>query len=245
MRIYGWKADSLDKRDHYVPAPRLLKLPRKADALKFEAPIGNQGPLGACTAWAVLGVVRSAEIEAHGSSVDPSELATYYWTRVYEGTVREDSGAQIRNAIKSVVKVGYCDGALWPYKIANFTKKPSAAAEADARKSRVTGYARVRQNLAALKESVVQANPVVFGFSVFESFDAVAKTGIATVPRSSEEIQGGHAVVIVGYDDDMKCFLIRNSWGTRWGKKGYFWMPYEYVLDEDLAADFWTISVVP
>ena len=54
-------------------------------------------------------------------------------------------------------------------------------------------------------------------------------------------IVGGHAVMAVGYDDSKQQFIIRNSWGTGWGKKGYFRMPYAYLTDPNLADDFWTI----
>jgi C1A family cysteine protease len=55
---------------------------------------------------------------------------------------------------------------------------------------------------------------------------------------------GGHAVMAVGYDDEKKHFIIQNSWGTEWGDKGFFYMPYDYAANSDLAADFWTIRIV-
>jgi C1A family cysteine protease len=54
---------------------------------------------------------------------------------------------------------------------------------------------------------------------------------------------GGHAVLAVGYDDNAQRFIVRNSWGRRWGIAGYFTMPYAYLADDNLAADFWTIRV--
>ncbi len=87
---------------------------------------------------------------------------------------------------------------------------------------------------------------MVFGFSVYESFesDSVASTGVVPMPSPNEQLLGGHAVVLVGYDDTKKVWIVRNSWGTNWGQAGYFTMPYAYLTNSNLASDFWTISTV-
>jgi C1A family cysteine protease len=86
----------------------------------------------------------------------------------------------------------------------------------------------------------------VFGFTVYESFESeqVAKTGKVPLPPRSEQVLGGHAVLAVGYNDAQQSFIVRNSWGPNWGMKGYFWMPYGYVTDPQLASDFWAIYTV-
>jgi C1A family cysteine protease len=88
--------------------------------------------------------------------------------------------------------------------------------------------------------------PFVFGFTVYENFESrqVARTGVLNMPQQAERVVGGHAVMAVGYIDAAKRFIVRNSWGTAWGKKGYFSMPFDYLVDSDLAADFWTIRLV-
>jgi len=86
--------------------------------------------------------------------------------------------------------------------------------------------------------------PFVFGFTVYEAFEsaAVEKSGVLNMPGPNEKVKGGHAVMAVGYDDGQKRFIIRNSWDTDWGMKGYFTMPYDYLDPaKNLADDFWTI----
>ncbi len=170
----------------------------------------------------------------------------YYNERVIEHSVASDSGAQIRDGIKSVARQGDCPETEWPYIPARFKTKPSAKCYADARHYKVILYQRVAQTLGQLKGCLASGYPFVFGFTVYESFESasVAKTGHAPLPRSGDAVIGGHAVVGVGYDDTRQWFLIRNSWGAGWGLKGYFTLPYAYVADASLAGDFWTIRIV-
>jgi C1A family cysteine protease len=86
----------------------------------------------------------------------------------------------------------------------------------------------------------------VIGFSVYDSFesDAVAKTGVMPMPGPAEKMLGGHAVLVVGYDDSEQRFIVRNSWGKGWGQAGYFTMPYAYLTEANLSDDFWTVRLI-
>ena len=64
------------------------------------------------------------------------------------------------------------------------------------------------------------------------------------MPQPGDKVRGGHAVTAVGYDDFQEVFIVRNSWGEGWGDKGYFYMPYAYITNPDLASDFWAINMV-
>jgi C1A family cysteine protease len=94
-----------------------------------------------------------------------------------------------------------------------------------------------------MRSCLAEGYPFVFGFTVYAAFesDAVAKSGVLHMPGKKEKVKGGHAVMAVGYNDSQKRFLIRNSWDTDWGMKGYFTMPYAYLTDRNLSDDFWTI----
>jgi C1A family cysteine protease len=247
-RGYGWQKDLPDQRDHFyaAPAPLLAPLPAKADLRVQCPPVYDQGQLGSCTANAIAGAIQFDRLKQKLADFVPSRLFIYYNERVIEHSVASDSGAQIRDGIKSVAKQGDCPETEWPYAIAKFKTKPPAACYKDALKYKAVSYQRVTQTLGQLKGCLASGWPFVFGFTVYESFEsaAVAKSGHVPLPASGESVVGGHAVVGVGYDDAQQRFIVRNSWGAGWGLKGYFTLPYAYVTGTDLASDFWTIRVV-
>lgn len=246
---YGWIRDLPDQRDHLYAAPPefLLKLTPSAD-LRPQCPdVYDQGQLGSCTANAIAVALEFDQMKEKQAKVFmPSRLFIYYNERAMEGTVNEDSGAQIRDGIKSVAKQGDCPEDLWPYDITKFAVKPSQQCYQQALKFKAVLYQRLSQISNQLKGCLASGYPFVFGFTVYESFESqqVAQTGHAPMPAPTEASIGGHAVMAVGYDDSQNWFIVRNSWGVGWGMKGYFTLPYTYLLDPNLASDFWTIRVV-
>jgi C1A family cysteine protease len=231
-----------------APAQFLTALPASVDLRKSCPPVYNQGMLGSCTANAIGGAIEFDRLKQRLTDFVPSRLFIYYNERVIEGTVSSDSGAMIRDGIKSVAKQGACPETLWPYVIANFAEKPPHACYTSALQNKVKVYQRLSQNLTQMKACLADGYPFVFGFTVYESFEsqAVAQSGTVPMPGPSESVLGGHCVLAVGYDDAQQRFIMRNSWGTGWGQQGYFTMPYAYLTQANpaLASDFWTIRLM-
>lgn len=249
IQRYGWIPDIPDHRDFLYSAPieALRALPPKVD-LETQCPdVYDQDQLGSCTANAIAGAIQFDQMKEGLKQVfTPSRLFIYYNERVMEGTVDSDSGAMIRDGIKSVSKQGACPESEWPYDIAKFKTKPTAKCYTDASKHQAVLYQRLVHNLNQMKGCLASGYPFVFGFSVYESFESqqVAQTGTVPMPAPGEQQLGGHAVLAVGYDDTQQRFIVRNSWGFGWGMKGYFTMPYSYLTEASLASDFWTIRLV-
>jgi C1A family cysteine protease len=91
-----------------------------------------------------------------------------------------------------------------------------------------------------MKESLYMNGPFVGGVYVYECWDkpSVEKTGVIPMPKKNEEMLGGHAICIMGYDNKKRRFKFKNSWSTAWGEKGYGYIPYKYV--EKYGADIWS-----
>lgn len=246
---YGWVRDFPDVRDLTFSAtlPTIKALPSKVDLRPNCPPVYDQGDLGSCTANGVGAAVQFAQMKLGKKAFIPSRLFIYYSERVIEGSVSSDSGAQVRDGIKAVATIGAPPETDWPYVITQFAVQPPATAYSDAKLDLVSTYAKVPQTLMQLQGCLAEGFPIVFGFTVYTSFESptVAKTGIVPMPDpAGESVLGGHCMLIVGYDNKKRVFIVRNSWNTTWGMKGYCTMPYEYLTNTQLATDFWTIRAV-
>lgn len=248
IKRYGWIPDLPDHRDLMYAAPMqvLAKLPSKVDMRSQCPPVYDQGQLGSCTGNAIAGDIEFDLKKEKKQDFVPSRLFIYYNERVIEGTEDHDSGAYIRDGIKSVAKLGVCPETEWPYDINKFTEKPPQKCYDDALKTKATSYSRITRNLNQMKACLASGYPFIIGFTVYESFESQEsmRTGVIPMPAADEQVLGGHAVLVVGYDDSQSRFIVRNSWGDGWGMKGYFTMPYAYLLDAELSDDFWTIRIV-
>ncbi len=248
-RGYGWVPDLPDHRDHLyaAPPPVIRKLPSKVDLRKKCPSIYDQGQIGSCTANAIGAAHQFDQMKQRLRGVfAPSRLFIYYNEREMEGTVNSDSGAQIRDGIKSIGQQGVCDESIWAYNLGSLTTKPTAACYQAAAGHKAIAYQRVARSLQQMKGCLADGYPWVFGFTVYDSFEsqAVAQSEMVPMPGPTEAVLGGHAVLAVGYDDSKQMFIVRNSWGTGWGLKGYFMMPYAYLLDTNLSDYFWTVRQV-
>jgi C1A family cysteine protease len=243
---YGWQPDLPDHRDLIYSVPHGVTLPPKVDLSPSFPPVYDQGQLGSCTANAISGAFEFDLIKQKAPDFMPSRLFIYYNERVIENSVSEDAGAQIRDGIKSIGHQGVCPEEMWPYVISEFAQKPHLECYKNALQNKAISYHRVNRILDQMKGCLADGFPFVFGFSVYDAFESpeVAKTGILNLPQKNEKLLGGHAVVAAGYDDSTKRFIVRNSWGPNWGMKGYFTIPYDYLLNENLSDDFWTIRSV-
>jgi C1A family cysteine protease len=247
---YGWNRDLPDGRDFMYGAPPavLVKLPESVDLRPQCPPVYDQGQLGSCTANAIGGALEFDQLKQKKPNAStPSRLFIYYNERAIEHTIDSDSGAQIRDGVKSVHKLGAPpEDPDWPYDINQFSQKPPDQAYKDAMNYQALVYQRVTPTLGQLKGCLASGYPFIFGFTVYDSFESqeMAKSGHLGMPRSGEKQLGGHAVLAVGYQDSSQTFIVRNSWGADWGIKGYFTMPYPYLLQGTLASDFWTIRTV-
>jgi C1A family cysteine protease len=242
---YGWIPDLPDQRDFlysklFVEKPFIN--PPQASLQEKCTPVEDQGELGSCTACALVGNLEFLKKAQTKSVINFSKMFLYYNERVIRHAVKTDSGASLRDGIKTLVKVGDSLEKFWPYDISLFTKKPSQKAYENALNYQITSYYSIK-SLNEMKHTLASGFPFVFGVAVYESFETekVTKSGNVPLPKKDERLLGGHAILAVGYDDKKEIFIFRNSWGESWGDKGYGQLPYAYLSNSHLSSDFWTV----
>jgi C1A family cysteine protease len=268
----GWLRDLPDFRDYTetndtiapqleaigIADPKAVSLPAAVDLRAWCSPIENQGALGSCTANAVVGLVEYFERRAHARYIDASRLFLYKATRdLLHWT--GDTGAYLRSTMGGLALFGVPPEEYWPYQIASFDIEPSAFCYSFAQSYQAISYYRLDPPaippatlLTRIKTNLAAGLPSVFGFTVYSSIVQASTTGRIPYPGPGEKVLGGHAMLVIGYDDNLKitntntgtstkgALLVRNSWGAAWGDHGYGALPYNYVSNQ-LAVDFWSM----
>jgi C1A family cysteine protease len=266
----GWLPDMPDIRDITVETEKIKPIlnkvgveqptetvPSNMDLRKWCSPVEDQGNLGSCTANAGVGMLEYFERKAYGKHIDASRLFLYKATRNLMKQTG-DTGAFLRTTMSALVLFGVLPEEFYPYKIEDFDNEPPAFCYAYAQSYQALKYVNLdppgtskEELLLRIKTNLAAGLPSMFGFTVYNSIWN-AKDGKIPFPCPKEKVEGGHAIMAVGYDDNLQienpncdnkttgALLIRNSWGTNWGDKGYGWLPYDYVL-KGLAQDWWTL----
>jgi len=249
--IYNLETDNYDHRDkQHIFTINEFRLPLYCDLREYFSEPYNQGKLGSCSANAIGGAIQydCSRQHLHSSNAEfPSRLYIYYNERDLMGTINEDSGSTLRNGMKAINNYGFCSEKMWPYDIEKFENKPSDECYKEGEQDAGVEYKRVNQHIDDLRHCLSQEHlPIVFGFVVYESMETpqVTKTGFVPTPEKGEKMLGGHAILLVGYDDVRKVFFFRNSWDENWGDHGCGYIPYKYVLNPKLAFDFWTVKKI-
>ena len=245
----------------------VVTLPASVDLRAWCSPIENQGAIGSCTAQAGVGLIEYYERKAFGTHINASRLFLYKVTRNLLGW-DGDYGAYMRTTMGAMALFGVPPEKYWPYTDRKnpgpsgertFNEEPSAFLYAFADNYKAIRYFRLdpagtdaNTLLKRIKAYLTAKMPTFFGFTVYSSISQADTTGKIPFPSRFESAIGGHGIVAVGFDDAMEikntitntktkgALLIRNSWGTGWGDKGYGWLPYDYVL-KGLARDWWTL----
>ena len=240
----------------------LSTLPTKVDNRSWQTKVYDQLDLGSCVAHSKKSQIEAMIKRIKGITTDLSALYIYYAARVgIEGwPANEDTGLFMRGALDAVRRFGVPPTDKWEYDPSQFHVQPDWIATGYADDYVPLRYFRLDFDIATnpqacltrLKDYLSRKIVWDFGFNVYDSiFDD--DTGVIPFPSNNESLAGGHAVLAVGYDDNKLitnhrnettvngAFLIKNSWGTGWGEKGYGWIPYKYFL-EGQADDIWTIE---
>jgi len=249
-RSYGCLRDVKDLLNDWQAAdhPQLFKAAHLPDVMteqeQWLGPALDQGIEGSCTAHGP-GCGAHILINKRHTTYDfaMSMNFQYFNARWLEGTIKSDSGAQIRNAIKAMNKYGICSDELWPYDPKTMFNKPTPEAYIDALQYKVLDYYRVSVDQNAIKQVIASGYPLVIGISIYESFESpqTAESGVVPLPQKGEDLMGGHCMCVYGYDQEGAH--VRNSWGPTWGKNGSCLIPWNYIANPQFGSDYWAMRL--
>ncbi len=228
-----------------------LPLPPIFSLKPYKNFVYDQGDLGSCTANAFCAAFRIlSKINNKYTGFEPSRLYFYYYERLIEDTIMEDTGADVVNGEIYVKRYGICSEKLWSYDITKFTVEPPPNCTKEALNYKISKFNVLDIHdtnlIYKIKKLLFNKIPVLTALYIYTSFmsDITANTGVVQIPDvTTEENLGGHEVLIIGYNDATQMFTVLNSWGILWGSSGNCYIPYDYISNNDLAAEFTTITL--
>ncbi len=238
---FGCRKDPKDLRDISMALvlPPIL-LPKRFDYTASMTPVRDQGSDGTCVAFAsVVGVKEYEDSKEYRKLIELSPRYVYSLCKQFDGAPDEE-GTYPRVAMKVLLNYGVCPENEWPYK-PHQKDRPKKNANKDAKRYRIKAYARLN-SVVEMKRSLLVNGPFLAGVKVFASWMSrkALNTGLIPMPKRNEELLGGHAICIVGFDDARQVFKFKNSWGAKWADKGYGYLQYEYL--KRYCHDAWSAT---
>lgn len=223
------------------------QLPHKVDLRQQMTPVEDQSRIGSCTANTLAGAYEYILKKTTGDNIDVSRLFVYYNARARKKTPVKDSGCSMTSAIEALGEAGVCLESTWPYDISKVDVRPFDEAYQEGLEHQLTEALKVNIDLTEMKTCLAQGYPFAFGLKLYKSFDKARTTGVVPMPDESEQGRtehGSHALLAVGYSDQSRAFIVRNSWGEAWGDKGYCYIPYDYMSNPKFCFDAWTVRQI-
>lgn len=244
------------KRPIRMAAPDATQtLPASGSVKNQVQEVYDQGAEGSCTANAFCAAYRIVETD---KTFNPSRAYVYYKERLVEDGNNPsgitDSGADVEDAVNYVAQYGVCSEASFPYNTANVDVAPPASCDVEAAQHKLGSLVTITAgDLTTIKHTLLSGDPVLLAIGVYQSFESAftARTGIVKMPNPTnyedpndpvDPFLGGHQVLIVGYYDVTQTFTVLNSWGTSWGHGGFFYLPYNYVTNNQLTYELCCIA---
>ncbi len=237
----GCRKDPKDTRDILMGLVLpVVPIPVSFDFTKLMSPVRNQGSEGTCVAFAsVVGVKEFQDKKEYHKLIKLSPRFLYNLCKKFDDIPFEE-GTYPRIAMKILLNYGVCHESFWPY-VPLKKSLPRKGADKDAIKFKIKAYARIKSQLE-MKRSLLVNGPFLAGVKVYKSWfkKNVEKSGFISMPKRNEQLMGGHAICIVGYDDKFRIFKFKNSWGANWGSDGYGYLPYAYM--KKYCSDAWSAT---
>ena len=205
---------------------KAARLPKSVDLREDWWNIGDQGQTGSCVGWAAAdSVLRWHFLQAKKISKSEMISPRFIWMAAketdpftsYPTTFIEDSGTYLKAALDIARKFGAVTDSVLPFKSGKLYPNQERQFYAIASRLKIASYYNLRNNIKKWKEWLARNGPILTRLNVDDTFYDAPKGKLRKYNKN--KTYGGHAIALVGYDS--KGFIVRNSWGTNWGKEGY------------------------
>lgn len=243
IKYYPVVAEPEDHRNHFYENKN-SNLKEEVNLRPFSSKVRNQVNLRSCSSEAVVGAYEILlKKEFPEQFVNLSPLFVHHNAKMYESRRPVlEAGVYIRDAIRSVKHFGICSEDIWPYSQQNFSFHPTEESYNDAKKRKLKHYFRLK-NFDDLLDALTNELPVISAIKTFSNFTQFGWNGTSylDIPGQKDFMIGGHAVTVIGYNQNKEYLIAKNSFGPLWGDAGYFYISFDYARSHFL--DSWTIGI--
>jgi len=205
------------------------EIPTEVDMSDKMPEVGSQGNQQSCVAWAIAYALKGYQENVQlGEPIKFSP--SFVYNQINGG---KNVPTHMTDGLNILSQQGVCLMDEMPYDEENWEEKPSAAHRSSAKRFRIDEWRRVNtMDVKEIKTHLAAGLPVIIGALVTNEFIEKGYTdGADYIWKKNGENVGGHAMLLVGYDDDKNAFKLINSWGKNWGDKGYGWIDYDLFAD--------------
>lgn len=220
-----------------------IDYPTDFDLSQFLPLVGNQGKQGSCVAWATGYYLKSFQENyenlSNGEAMDNEMSPAFIYNQIKVAGC--DGGSNIQRALDTIVSLGIPEWNLMPYDENECDTQPNDSQISSASPNRIESYQYLDQDkvFEQTKAFLLNDQPVVIAITIDRNYFGARDENGIYIYRKFKEASGGHAMLVVGYDDNMNAFKVVNSWGEGWGNNGFVWIDYKAFTDAgDLDSDF-------
>jgi C1A family cysteine protease len=233
----GAIAPTPDQIKSFPKAPKDTRrgaLPAHADSSAYMPPIGDQGGAGSCVAWSTGYALRAFylaknnkfDVSKPENVPSPAYIFNHGAAIEHSSAPCSERGMLISTALE-ILRAGVLSLAEMPYNDKVCGPAPDIEMQSRAKEFRIDGWQFVDpESFDIIKGALADGNAVVFGIKIAQTFNDFKGEGVyARSPK--DKLMGGHAMVLIGYDDERKAFHLQNSWGRDWADHGRAWLSYD------------------
>jgi len=221
-----------------------LVLPSQYDISEYLPKVRSQGKQGSCVAWATGYYMKSFqenyERVQNGILNSNFEMSPAY---IYNQIKVRDcnGGSYVQHALDTLVSQGIVEWNVMVYNDNECDTQPNDLQKVLATSNKIENYFYFDEERVFdyTKASLLNDQPVVIAVTIDRNYFGARDENGVYIYRKYKNSDGGHAMLVVGYDDDMNAFKVVNSWGKGWGNDGFVWIDYTAFQEAgDLDGEF-------
>lgn len=240
---YGY-SEPQDAEIAEIEIDTTLVLPIQYDISEYLPEVRSQGRQGSCVAWATGYYLKSYqenyESVQNGIFNSNFEMSPAY---IYNQIKVNDcgGGSYVQHALDTIVSQGIVGWNVMVYNDNECDIQPNNLQKVLAEPNKIENYFYFdeEQVFDYTKASLLNDQPVVIAITIDRNYFGARDENGEYVYRKFKSSDGGHAMLVVGYDDDRNAFKVVNSWGKSWGNEGFIWIDYKAFQEAgDLTGEF-------